>query len=107
MKDFCEVYGVDKREVDYWTRLGLLHPTVLENGYRDYDRNAETELGIILVALMLDYPGSLESKYDMLTNLNEREWNSILDKIGNKHNRINKNYQTAYMIAYNKANRKG
>lgn len=49
IKDLCAQLGLTKKAVDYYEKQGLVHPRVLENGYRDYrpedvDRLAEISL---------------------------------------------------------------
>lgn len=100
---FCEMYGVDKYVVDYWTRIGLLHPKIDEHGYRDYDIQTEQEIQMILVAKMLDYPGSLESKVERLHEMDEEQWQKVLSKLQNNYNRFTRNYSAAYKIASNKS----
>lgn len=102
--EFAKVYGVTKREIDYWTSIDLLHPVVKNNGYRDYGEQAEDEIKVILIATMLDYPGSLESKYDKLINLDDREWKAVLDKLSNKHNIFTRRYNVAYLEASSRFN---
>lgn len=103
---FCEIYGVDKGEVDYWTRIGLLHPRELENGYRDYSGQAEEEILMISVARMLDYPGSLESKIEKLYAIDDQEWNRIVERLENKHNRFTRVFNAAHQFAINKADKR-
>lgn len=102
--EFAKVYGVSRREIDYWTNINLLHPVIRANGYRDYGKQAEDEVKIILVATMLDYPGSLKSKYDKLMNLDERQWKAILDKLANKHSEFARRYNVALLEASTRSN---
>jgi DNA-binding transcriptional MerR regulator len=36
IKEVCEACGVTRKAVEYYERQGLMHPEVLENGYRSY-----------------------------------------------------------------------
>ena len=48
--EFAKKVGERKRNIDYWTTLGLLHPTINEsNGYRDYGDEAEREIKELLI----------------------------------------------------------
>ena len=52
--EFAEKYGFKKRQVDYYTAKGLLHPTQNQkNGYRDYDETCEKEVQGIIIAKMI------------------------------------------------------
>lgn len=102
--EFAKVYGVSKREIDYWTNINLLHPVVRDNGYRDYGNRAEDEIKMILVATMLDHPGTLESKYKKLMSLDQKQWNAILDRLANKHNEFTRRYSVALLEASNRSN---
>ena len=105
IKDFCEIYNVSRREVDYWSRIGLVHPRVLENGYRDYDDKAGEEVRMILVARMLNCPGSLESKVQKLYGIEDDiQWSIVLDKLRNAHDNFTKNYNTAFNATIEKLN---
>lgn len=95
--EFAKVYGVSKREIDYWTNIDLLHPVVKDNGYRDYGDQAEREIKIVLIATMLDYPGPLENKYDRLINLSDEEWKVVMKRLFNKINNLQKRYNVAYL----------
>lgn len=103
--EFAKVYGVSKREIDYWTSINLLHPIIRANGYRDYGERAEEEIKVILVAMMLDYPGPIERKCKMLNDLNDDKWRSILNKISNKRGNLDKQYTIAYNMVINKIKR--
>ena len=53
--DFCKKYGVNRRSVDYWTNIGILHPKVnSSNHYRDYSVEAEREMKDILTVQVLN-----------------------------------------------------
>lgn len=61
IKEFAEKYCVTKREIDYWTNLGLLHCTSDEengNGRRIYDSKSEEEIKLILIAIAMDCDGT-------------------------------------------------
>ena len=84
IKDFAEKYGFDRHTIDYWTNLGLLHPKVQDNGYRDYGDRTDEEIRIIIIALLLDRPGPLERTVDILEQLEPYQWRDILKEIETK-----------------------
>ena len=48
--EFAKLFGQSKRNVDYWTTLGMLHPAVNErNGYRDYGEQAKEDMKKLLI----------------------------------------------------------
>lgn len=48
--EFAKLFGQSKRNVDYWTNLGLLHPKINEdNGYRDYGEEAKEDMKKIAI----------------------------------------------------------
>ena len=48
--DFAAKYSVTKREIDYWTDLGLIHPKINEkNGYQIYDAENEKEIKYVII----------------------------------------------------------
>lgn len=50
IKEFTEKYGVERREVDYWTNLGLIRYSVDEqNSYRNYTKESEEDIKRIIV----------------------------------------------------------
>lgn len=53
--EFSKKYGVTKREVDYWTNLGYLHPETENNGYRDYNQTTEEEVKRIVILKAMGY----------------------------------------------------
>ena len=99
MKEFCEKYGVTKRNVDYWTNLGLLHPDIHENGYRDYGERAECEIGYIFIASMMNRPGSLKETVDEMCKYDEKKWRKCIYDMQNRKSSINDQYDIAYSIA--------
>lgn len=51
---FAEKYNLDKRNVDYFTNLGIFHPkgsSSKSNSYRDYDERCEKEAKIVVICL--------------------------------------------------------
>lgn len=100
IKEFAEKYQVERRTIDYWTNLGLLHPLVLDNGYRVYGEEAEQEMENILVASMMDGPGSIESKYQKLLDIRSQEdWAKIRDSIRRGGDRYLRHYGVALATA--------
>ena len=68
IKEFAEKYKIDKRSIDYWTNIGLLHPDQNEsNGYRQYGENAEEEIKLILIAKAMNI-GSIEDTVELVKN---------------------------------------
>ena len=99
IQEFAEKYNVTKREIDYWTTLGLLHPDIRENGYRAYGERADREIGDVLIALLIDRPGSLESKYDMLNGFSAEQWDTVKEKIDRTKDRLMTHLDIAYEAA--------
>lgn len=95
IKNFCEIYNISRRELDYWTRIGLVHPRVMNNGYREYDEESGREVQLIIAAKMLDYPGSLESKVQKLHDMDSRQLQKVLDSLHNEYNRLSRHYSAA------------
>ena len=94
--EFCKTYGVDKGEVDYWTRIGLLHPRVMKNGYRDYSGRAEDEVEMILVAKVVDSPGSFESNLESIRGMDNHQLRKLLTKMKDSDDIRSLNYKIAY-----------
>ena len=44
IKEICRLCGLTKKAVEYYEAKGLVHPGILENGYRDY---SETEIAAL------------------------------------------------------------
>jgi len=73
--EFCQKHNVSKRSVDYWTNIGLLHPTVNEqNGYRDYGRIAEEEIKRIKLLKEINNGHVKKSDFDTLNGYSVKEW---------------------------------
>ena len=68
----------------------------MKNGYRSFEADAEEEIQLILIAKMLDYPGSLDSKIDRIKQMNGRDLRKLLDRIRNRYDIFTKNYEVAY-----------
>lgn len=99
IKEFCEKFGVSRRNIDYWTNLGLLHPVVNENGYRDYGEQAEAEIGYIFIASMMNRPGSLKETVNDIRGYDERQWRKCIHDMQNHKSSINEQFDAAYSIA--------
>ncbi|MFZ7134295.1 MAG: MerR family transcriptional regulator [Eubacteriales bacterium] len=54
MKEVCIQCALTKKAVEYYTEQGLIHPAVLENGYRDFDNSDIECLKKIAVLRKLD-----------------------------------------------------
>ena len=97
INEFAEKYGVDRRSIDYWTNIGLLHPdgTSEGNGYRIYGPTAEMEIKKILIAKAMG--GSpLEEYVDMLDHLPKQLWNKIVvEGIEKEIQRVTNSYRLA------------
>ena len=95
--EFADKYGVDRRSIDYWTNIGLLHPdgTSEGNGYRVYGEKAEEEIKKILIAKAMG--GSpLEEYVDLLDHLPADLWEKIVvDGIEKEIQRITSSYRLA------------
>lgn len=115
VNDLVKKYDVSKREIDYWTNLGLLTPEkVEENGYRLYGEKSEEELKMILIAnsmgckiseeelkmiLIVNSIGhktSLAKTVIMLQNLPKEFWDTVVVKIINdEFDKITEKYKKA------------
>ena len=98
---FAKMFHVNKRSIDYWTSIGLIHPKILDSGYRDYDEECEQEVQLIFVALALDRPESLESVVEMLKEMDSHSWMLIREEIRKKQ----ENSIYMYNVAYNAINK--
>lgn len=79
INNFAEKYGVDKRTIDYWTTIGLLHPDVdANNGYRDYDKKTEEEIKTIIIAVAMNMNASLQETVDMIQHIPKGCWHKIV-----------------------------
>ncbi len=99
IKDFCEKYGVTRRNIDYWTNLGLLHPEIHENGYRDYGDRAESEIGYIFIASMMNRPGSLKETVNDIREYDEKKWRKCINDMQNQRSTLTEQFDIAYRIA--------
>lgn len=54
IQEICESCRLTKKAVEYYERQGLIHPAVLENGYRDYSEADRDRLREIAVLRALD-----------------------------------------------------
>lgn len=58
ISELSEKYGIDRRELDYFTNLGLVKSTKDDkNGYRDYGEDAEEDVKKILIATSMGAGG--------------------------------------------------
>lgn len=99
IKEFCEKYGVSRRSIDYWTYLGLLHPEVHENGYRDYGEQAESEIEYIFIASIMNRPESLKNVVNDIRNYDEKKWRKCISEMQNQQSNIMGQYDIAYKAA--------
>lgn len=99
IKEFAKKHNVDRRSVEYWTSCGYLHPEVLENGYRDFNEQCDEEMEEILIAVMLNEPGSLEEKLLKQSDFNSSQWSEIMTKLSKKRDASMKKYDLAYSAA--------
>ena len=97
ISEFAEKYGVDRRSIDYWTNIGLLHPdeTSIEGSYRVYGKKAEEEIKKILIAKAMG--GSPLEKYvDLLDHLPANLWERVVvAEIENEIRRVTSSYRLA------------
>lgn len=54
IKEVCEICNLTKKAVEYYESKGLINPTTLENGYRDYGENEISTLKEISVLRHFD-----------------------------------------------------
>ena len=75
INDFCKKHGVNKRSVDYWTNIGILHPEVNpNNGYRDYGARAEDDMQRIKLTRILNNGRVTKEDVEALEYYSSREW---------------------------------
>ena len=95
--DLAGKYGVDRRSIDYWTNIGLLHPDGVSkgNGYRVYGDKAEEEIKKILIAKAMG--GSpLEEYVDLLDHLPSNLWERVvIAQIESEIQRVTLSYRLA------------
>ena len=54
--EFADYFMESRRNIDYWTNIGLLRPDVNEkNGYREYGDRAIEDMKLILIAKAMNY----------------------------------------------------
>ena len=102
INEFAEKYGVDKRSIDYWTNLGLLHPdgTSDGNGYRIYGTEAEKEIKKILIVKAMGVDSKLKEYVDLLSYLPKELWKLVVfDTIDNEIQRTTQSYLQAKKFA--------
>lgn len=97
--DFAKKHGVDKRSIDYWTTIGLLHPEVHENGYRDYGDQADEEIGYIFIASMMNRPCSLKDAVNDIRGYDERQWRKCINDMQDQMSSYTEKYDIAYRVA--------
>lgn len=106
IKEFAETFGVDKRTVDYLTNVGVLHPHVLENGYRDYTEKNFEEMPNAIVAMMMDGAESVKEKYKKLEEYDENDWARLHDRLEDKKSKIDRQFDIAWDILAKKSFRR-
>ena len=99
IKEFCEKFGVSRRNIDYWTNIGLLHPDIHENGYRDYGEQAEKEIGYIFIASMMNRPEPLKDVVDHIREYDEKQWRKCINDMQKQKSALSEQYDIAYTIA--------
>ena len=96
--EFAKKYEVDRRSIDYWTNIGLLHPDDMVGkgrGYRIYGEKAEEEIKRILIARAMG-ASPLEEYVDMLNHLPKELWRTfVVKQIENEIDRVTKDYKQA------------
>lgn len=100
INEFAEKYGLDKRQVDYYTNLGLIHPDGKQtNGYREYGPQAEEEAKLILIIDAMEVR-PVDAYVKVLTYLPKKEWKSfVIDKIRQNMERVTEHYRKAIQYA--------
>ena len=107
ISEFCDKYDVTRREVDYWTRIGLLNPCIMENGYRDYSNIVENEVTVILLAKMLNYPEPIKDTVEKLYDMEPYEAKKVMERLEHMKENKDKNFKIAIEFANKKAGRSG
>ena len=102
---FAEKYGVTKRDIEYWTELGLLHPTdgekMSKNGkWREYNDNNDSEIKKILIAKTIANGSSLKKYVKLLDALPKELWNIVvIDQINKKIEEATRQYSMVLSYA--------
>ena len=99
--EFAKKYGVDRRSVDYWTNLGLIHADYDKNGiYRGYGDLAEREIKEVLVAKAMNH-GSLEECTELVRHIPKGMVDDIIIKrIREEMDQVMERYKRALEYAY-------
>ena len=98
--EFAEKYGLAKRQVDYYTIKGLLHPEInTVNRYRDYGSVCEEEVKCIILAKML-YSKVNEENVNMIRFLlkNKRTIKYVQSEIELRFLNIKADYERAKSV---------
>lgn len=94
-------YGIPKRSIDYWTRIGLIHTdTDPKNGIRIYGPEAEEELQRVIIADVMGWPlnpESLKAVQYIMPKQGWKEW--VLAKIRYEEEKAMKKFRLAEAIA--------
>lgn len=100
INELSKKYGVDRRAIDYYSNLGLLHYTIEgSNGYRDYNEECEKELQKILIVLAMGVK-PIDKYVAMLDYLPKEVWEElVIKKINEEIERVTCSYRKALEFA--------
>ena len=98
--ELSKKYGIERRTIDYWTTLGLIHPeTDPKNGFRIYGPKAEEELQRVIIDDIMGWKLNEESIKSVET-MPKEGWNEwVMAKIRHEELRVMKKYWAAEAIA--------
>ncbi len=111
IKEACKISGLTKKAVEYYIEKDLVDPTILENGYRDFnieDVNRLKKISVLrklglgtddIIIILSDESGQALQEISTQRQLNlerEKTKQSILDKLssGEDWERINEELET-------------
>ena len=98
--ELSKKYGIERRTIDYWTTLGLIHPeTDPKNGFRIYGPKAEEELQRVIIADIMGWKLNEESIKSVET-MPKEGWNEwVMAKIRYEEEEAMKKFRVAEAIA--------
>lgn len=97
--EFCDRYGLDRRQVNYFTVIGVLHATKEPNGYYDYGPICEEEAKKLIIAQAMGQ-SRVEKYMNLFDNLPKELWDMVVfDKIKEEMEKATKQYRMALEYA--------
>lgn len=90
INEFCKKHNVSRKNVDYWTNLGLIQPKVDKtNGYRDYSSVSADDIRKIELVKILNNGRISKADIDRLDDCSQAEWkNKIIPGIHSEYQNV-------------------